>query len=114
MSEKLAPARLTNFRDVNATVVIPSALPIDLMICVVINNSAATAFIQMFDTTGAVTLATTNPDFEFQVAANATLALPVSASGVRFYNGLKVASTTTEKGLTGSAAGVIVFLGMQN
>lgn len=114
MAEKLAPARLSNFRDVNATVVVPSTTPVDLMICCVVNNTAAIAFIQLFDTVGAVTLATTNPDFEFQVAANSTLALPLSASGVRFFAGLKAASTTTEKGLTGSAAGVQIFLGMQN
>jgi hypothetical protein len=113
MSEKLAPARLSNVRDLAATVQTVSAVPVDLMICNVVNNQAAIAFIQLFDTVGAVTLATTNPDFEFQVGANLTLTLPLSACGLRCNAGLKVASTTTEKGLTGSAAGVQVFFGTQ-
>lgn len=113
MSEKLAPARLSNFRDVGA-VVIPSAQAVDLMICNVVNNQAAIAWIQLFDTVGAVTLGTTNPDFEFQVGANLTLPLPLSASGLHFTYGLKLASTTGEKGAATSAAGVQVFLGMQS
>lgn len=114
MAEKLAPSRLVNFRDVNATVIVPSTLPVDLMICNVVNNTAAIAWIQLFDTVGTVTLATTNPDFEFQVGANLTLTLPISASGLRFNYGLKAASTTGEKGLTGSAAGVQIFFGLQS
>lgn len=118
MSEKLAPARLSaapgvGIRDLGATVVI-AAVPIDVMIVNVVNNQAAIAWIQMFDTIGAVTLGTTTPDFEFQVGANLTLALPLSASGLHFTYGLKIASTTGEKGATPSAAGVQAFLGVQS
>jgi hypothetical protein len=55
-------------------------------------------------------LATTNPDAEFQVAANSTgylQGLPTQGAG--FAVAISIASTTTEKGLTGSAAGVEVF-----
>lgn len=117
MGDKLAPSRLAlapgaAMRDLGAVVTI-STVPVDLMICNVVNNQAAIAWIQLFDTTGAVTLGTTLPDFEFQVGANLTLPLPLSASGLRFNYGLKVASTTGEKGATPSAAGVQPFFGIQ-
>lgn len=117
MAEKLAPARFSAgpglaARDLGAVITI-SAGPVDLMICNVVNNQAAIAWIQLFDTVGAVTLGTTVPDFEFQVGANLTLPVPLSASGVRFNYGLKAASTTGEKGATPSAAGVQPFFGLQ-
>src|SRR5258706_16185892 len=110
MSEKIAPARLSAgpglaARDLGAVITV-SAGPVDLMICNIVNNQAAIAWIQLFDTIGAVTLGTTVPDFQFQVGANLTLPLPLSASGLHFTYGLKAASTTGEKGAATSAAGV--------
>lgn len=77
----------------------------------VVNNTAATAFIQIFNVAAntSVALGTTNPDKEFQVAANATLVLPMSAVGEWFPLGCFAASTTAERGNTGSAAGVQFF-----
>lgn len=81
---------------------------------VIVNGQAATAcFIQIFDvgTSAGVTLGTTTPDLEFSVpgATTATFAWG-NEDGVRFDNGIQIASTTTEGGLTGSAAGVQVFV----
>lgn len=77
----------------------------------IINNQAATAFVQLFDLLAAnVTLGTTTPDKEFQVAANGHLELWCADPGVSFDTGIAIASTTTEKGSVGSAAGVQVFL----
>lgn len=110
--EQLAPAERINFRDLGATVqsVKASAAAI-LMGVSIVNNQAAAIFVQVFDiaTAGGVTLATTNPDYEFVVAANSSLVPVWPAGGVKFRNGIQVASTTTEKGLTGSAAGVQTF-----
>lgn len=114
--EQLAPSDSVKFRDLAATVqsVRASAAGI-LTSFIIVNNQAAVVFIQIFDvaTAGGVTLATTNPDLEVSVAANATLPVNLSASGWKFRTGLQIASTTTEKGLTGSAAGVQVFFQIQ-
>lgn len=74
------------------------------------NAQAAKAYIQVFDVaTGGVTLATTNPDLEFEVGANSFYAVPVPPQGIPFGTAISVASTTAEKGNTGSSAGVQVF-----
>jgi len=112
MSELVAPAERVNFRDLGATVQsVRTSLPATLTGVVIVNNQAAVTFIQMFDlaTAGAVTLATTNPDLELSVAANATLVAFLPGGGTKFRNGMQVAATTTEKGLTTSAAGVQAF-----
>jgi hypothetical protein len=80
---------------------------------VVVNAQAAAAFIQVFDvaTTAGVTLGTTTPDLELSIAGNTTTTFAWgNEDGVRFDNGIQIASTTTEGGLTGSAAGVQVFV----
>lgn len=76
----------------------------------VVNNQAATAFVQVFDAAvGGVTLGTTTPDLEIQVAANATASLSAPPEGINFAAAITVASTTTEGGAVASAAGVQVF-----
>ena len=76
----------------------------------VVNAQAATAFVQVFDAAvGAVTLGTTPPDLELQVAANSAASLPVPLEGINFANAITVASTTAEAGSSASAAGVQVF-----
>src|SRR5262249_19843122 len=75
----------------------------------VVNNQGATAFIQIWDVaSGSVVVGTTNPDLEFQVAANSDKQL-MFYDGVPFGTAISLASTTTEKGASGSAAGVQVF-----
>lgn len=71
------------------------------------NAQAATAFIQVFDKLSAnVTLATTVPDWEFQVPASSDKEIVIGAPGALLANGLTIASTTTSHGSTTSAATV--------
>jgi len=113
--EQIAPATMQQTRDLAAAkpqVWTGEGTLLGIQVC---NNQAAAVFIQLFDALAAnVTLATTNPDWEFSVPASTsttTVALP--PCGLRLKNGLVAASTTTEKGLTGSAAGVQVFYAIQ-
>ena len=109
--EQLAPAEKYKSRDLAATkpqVFTGTGTLLGIQVC---NNQAAVVFIQLFDALSAnVTLGTTLPDWEFSVPASSsttTIALPVN--GLKLRIGLVAASTTTEGGLTGSAAGVQVF-----
>ena len=108
--EQLAPAEKYKSRDLSAKaqVFTGTGTLLGIQVC---NNQAAVVFIQLFDALSAnVTLGTTLPDWEFSVPASTsttTIALPVN--GLKLRIGLVAASTTTEGGLTGSAAGVQVF-----
>lgn len=97
----------------NATATVQAIKPDLGYLCAlqVINGSAAAAYVQLFDapTTGAVTLGTTTPDLEVLVPQASQVIVPLPSDGVEFLNGIMVASTTTEMGATGSAAGVQVF-----
>jgi hypothetical protein len=113
--EQIAPAEMLQTRDLAATkpqVWTGEGTLMGIQVC---NNQAAAVFIQLFDALAAnVTLATTNPSWEFSVPASTsttTVALP--PCGLKLRIGLVAASTTTEKGLTGSAAGVQVFYAIQ-
>lgn len=76
------------------------------------NPNAVTAFVQVFDTTGTVTLGTTVPDNSFGVPATGA-ANQLDGSGITFTNGLKFACTTTEDGSTANASGLTVNLFIQ-
>lgn len=76
-----------------------------------INLNAAPAYLQFFDTTGAVTLGTTAPTFVIPIPANATAANGLAANlelvnGAALTNGLKMAATTTSTGASTVATGV--------
>lgn len=105
-----SPVTLKKLRDVAATVVAIKASPGVLFGLQILNTTGAAAYVQIFDVaTGGVTLATTTPDMEFLVPTGAELIVPLPDRGVNFATAISIASTTTEKGLTGSAAGVQVF-----
>ena len=105
-----SPIGKVKLRDVAATVVAIKASSGVLFGLQIVNNSAATAFIQIFDlATGGVTLGTTTPDMQVQVAANSTLVVPLPDRGINFATAISVASTTLEKGSVASAAGVQVY-----
>jgi hypothetical protein len=74
------------------------------------NTQAATAcYIQLFNTaTGSVTLGTTSPVSEYFVPASTTIQIPYGDIGNAYGTAISIASTTTDKGATGSASGVIV------
>lgn len=79
-----------------------------------INLNSAPAYIQIFDTTGAVTLGTTTPTFVIPIPANATAAngigfvLPLEV-GIAITNGIKIAATTTATGATTVSTGLTGF-----
>lgn len=80
-----------------------------------INLNSAPAYIQIFDTTGAVTLGTTAPTFVIPVPSNATAANGVAAVhefsvGIAITNGIKVAATTTATGATTVTTGLTGFV----
>ena len=77
----------------------------------IVNNQAALVFIQIFfAAVGSVTLGTTTPDLEFQVAANSSGSLSIPSRGINATTAITIASTTTEGGATASAAGVQGFV----
>lgn len=98
------------YRDLAATVQALKAAAGTLYGLQVLNNQAAAAYIQIFDVAAAsVTLATTTPDLEILVPANSQVNVVLPVQGVPFATAIAIASTTAEKGSTGSNAGVQVF-----
>jgi len=80
-----------------------------------INLNSAPAYIQVFDTTGAVTLGTTTPTFVIPLPANGTPANGLGANleitvGIGITNGIKVAATTTATGATTVTTGLTGFV----
>lgn len=97
-------------RDLAGTVQTVKGSAGTLFVLSVINTSGASAYVQVFDAlSGNVTLGTTTPDVEILVAAGAQVSLVLPMIGAAFATAITVASTTAEKGNTGSAAGVEVF-----
>lgn len=97
-------------RDLINTVVALKASPGVLFGVQIVNNTAATVFVQVFDlATGSVTLGTTTPDLEFQVDANKSLPVPFPARGVNFATAISIAATTLEGGSISPGTGVQLF-----
>jgi hypothetical protein len=71
------------------------------------NNSAA--YIQVFDTTGTVTLGTTTPTFVVPIPAGGAANVEF-ANGIAISSGIKVAATTTATGATTVATGLTGFV----
>lgn len=79
---------------------------------IVANTQGAACFVQLFNALLAnVTLGTTVPDFEVNVAANAAASFQFNP--ILFRLGVVIGSSTAEKGATPSAAGVEVFVLVQ-
>jgi hypothetical protein len=76
----------------------------------IINDSGATCYVQVFNAAAGVTLGTEEPIMEFRVATAAQENPPIPARGIAFGTGIRIASTTLEKGSVASAAGVMVFV----
>lgn len=76
-----------------------------------LNIDSVPTFLQVFDTTSAVTLGTTVPNASFPFPANSTAANGVAARfgfdvGMNITNGIKAAATTTLNGSTTSTNGL--------
>lgn len=74
-----------------------------------INTNASVAYIQVFDTTGAVTLGTTAPTFVVPIPAGAGANLEIT-NGIAVTSGIKVAATTTPTGATTVSTGLTGFV----
>jgi hypothetical protein len=73
------------------------------------NPNTGTAYIQIFDTTGAVTLGTTTPTFVVPIPAGASANIEFT-NGIAITNGIKAAATTTATGSTTVATGLTGFV----
>lgn len=76
----------------------------------IINGAGAAAYVQFFDTASAPTLGTTAPLYQVQVPSGGSVFVPPGAMGAAHANAIKVASTTTDAGATGSANGVSAYV----
>lgn len=91
--------------DVDESVQVMSANPAHIHFLEIQNPNNAAAYLQLFDTTGSVTVGTTVPDLSIYIAPNGgagsgqTVVEP--AYGFQFKNGVKYAMTTTVGGSTG-------------
>ena len=74
-----------------------------------INTNNSPAYIQVFDTTGAVTLGTTAPTFVVPIPAGGAANVEFTV-GIGIANGIKVAATTTATGATTVATALTGFV----
>jgi len=107
-------ATKVSVRNLAATVTQLAGGPSNLKSITVVNSSAAAAFVQFFDLApGSVTLGTTVPILEVEVASGGTVGIAYPGdSALLFGVAISVASTTLDGGSVGSAAGVSVTLGV--
>lgn len=73
------------------------------------NPSNAAAFVQIFDTAGAVTLGTTVPKVSIGIATLTSAMVPAPTS---FLAGIKAAATTTATGSSAPSAAVVCNFGV--
>jgi hypothetical protein len=73
------------------------------------NNTNTAAYIQVFDTTGTVTLGTTTPTFVVPIPAGGAANVEF-ANGIAISSGIKVAATTTATGATTVSTGLTGFV----
>jgi hypothetical protein len=73
------------------------------------NPNNGTAYIQVFDTTSAITLGTTTPTFVVPIPAGASANVEF-AGGIAMASGIKLAATTTATGSTTVATGLTGFI----
>lgn len=74
------------------------------------NPNASAAFVQFFDTAGAVTLGTTPPKVFIGIPATQSVSVPV---GIEFVNALKAAASTTPNGNTALGSALNCSFGFQ-
>lgn len=75
----------------------------------VYNPNATVAYVQLFDTTGVVTLGTTAPKMALAVPGQSTIQFNGPAV---FLSGIKAAATTTPTGNTAPAAALVANFGI--
>lgn len=73
------------------------------------NPNSVVIYLQVFDTSSAVTLGTTRPHLVFGIPANSAANLEI-ANGVNMANAIKIAATTTASGNTAPSTGLDVTI----
>ena len=77
----------------------------------IVNQTAAEAFVQVFDKKAAnVVVGTTAPDYWIPLPASGGAVLPLNKVGIQHDVALSVACTTTPTGAGASAADVLMFV----
>lgn len=92
------------------TVVTVKAVPGVLVWVACANPNAAIEYVQVFDTTSAVTLGTTAPKFSLAIGASTTVLQPLD---VAMYTGMKIAATTTPTGSTAPGTALACTIGIR-
>ena len=97
------------------TVALAASGPIKLTGYHLFNTSSAAAYVQLFDasTTADVTIGTTAPSVVMGLPASGGAVMAVGEDGIRFQNGMVVASTTTVNGTTTQTTVVTLFFRRQ-
>jgi hypothetical protein len=81
-----------------------SEQPVVLKSLVLLNTTAAVAYLQIFNmTSDAVTVGTTTPTLSIGIPANGAIVVPCDDGIVLGNTGLTIAGTTTRTGSTGAA-----------
>lgn len=99
------------FANAITTTVAPTAAAGKFGGYMLINLNSTPAYLQVFDTTGAVTLGSTAPTFVIPLPANSTAANGLAANvelanGIVIANGIKCAATTTSNGASTVSTGL--------
>jgi|SRR6185369_2438884 len=77
----------------------------------IVNQTAAEAFVQVFDKADAdISVGTTVPDYVIPLPASGGAVLPLNKVGFRHDIGLEIACTTTPTGSSGAACDVLMFV----
>lgn len=96
---------------VGATKVVVTASQCLVHGLVVVNQTAAEAFLQVFDKlTADVTVGTTVPDYFIPVPASGGVVIPLSKVGFAHLTGVVIACCTSPTNNTGANCDVVVFV----
>jgi len=96
---------------VAATKVTVSASQCQLHGLVVVNQTAAEAFLQIFDkAAGDVTVGTTVPDYFVPIPASGGVVLPLALFGFQHLIGIVIACTTSPTNNVGAACDITLFV----
>jgi len=85
------------------TAIAPQSAVLETIWC--LNTNAAVTYVQVFDTTGTVTLGTTVPNWTMGIPSSAVA--PQSDMDLHFTKGIKVAATTTATGNTAPTTAIV-------
>lgn len=95
---------------VGATKTAVAAAPATLDNFIIVNNTGALAYVQIFNALAAnVTVGVTVPDWVIPIPANGGALMPETARGTRHSVGITIACTTTRTGAAGATCDVVLW-----